>query len=43
VLADISEQKQIEQDSHALDVKLKRAKKRPRVDPKPGRGKGGAK
>lgn len=41
VLSDISEQKQIEQDKHALDVKLKRTRKSPRVDPKPGRGKGG--
>ena len=42
VLTDISEQKQMEQQDKAeLDVKLQRAKKRPRVDPKPGRGKGG--
>ncbi len=41
VLTDISEQKQIEQDKHELDIKLKRAKESPRVAPKPGRGKGG--
>jgi PAS domain S-box-containing protein len=39
VLVDISEQKQTEQDKPTLDVK--RAKKSPRADPKPGRGKGG--
>jgi PAS domain S-box-containing protein len=42
VLTDISEQKLMEQqDKDELDVKLQRAKKSPRVDPKPGRGKGG--
>lgn len=44
VLTDISEQKQMEQQVKAeLDVKLPRAKKSPRANPKPGRGKGGTK
>lgn len=41
VLSDISEQKQMEQERHSLDVNPKRTKKSPRVDAKPGRGKGG--
>jgi PAS domain S-box-containing protein len=41
VLSDISEQKQIEQDKAKLDAQLQQAKKRPRVGPKPVRGKAG--
>jgi PAS domain S-box-containing protein len=41
VLTDISEQKQMEQDKAKLDAQLQQAKKRPRVLPKPGSGKGG--
>jgi len=41
VLTDISEQKQMEQDKAKLDARLQQAKKRPRVAPTPGRGKGG--
>jgi PAS domain S-box-containing protein len=43
VLSDISEQKKMEQDKAELDAQLQLAKKRPRVGPKPGRGKGGKK
>ena len=41
VLSDISEQKQIEQDKAKLDAQLQQAKQRPRVGPKPARGKKG--
>jgi PAS domain S-box-containing protein len=41
VLSDISEQKQIEQDKAKLDAQLRQTKKRPRVQPKAGKGKRG--
>jgi PAS domain S-box-containing protein len=41
VLSDISEQKQMEQAKVKLAAQLQLAKKRPRVGPKAGRGKGG--
>lgn len=41
VVSDISEQKQLEQDKAELEAQVQLAKKRPRVGPKPGSGKGG--